>query len=78
VQLVMNQNMTGIVRLSVNANNFELKPTLINMIQLNQFKGSSQKDASTYLASSLDLCNVIKFNEVSDDAVNFKLFHFSL
>ena len=35
-------------------------------------------DPNAYLANFSEICNTIKFNGVSDDAVKFRLFPFSL
>ena len=36
---VVNENYSGIRRQTINANNFELKPALINMVEQNQYGG---------------------------------------
>ena len=42
-KLVVNDNYLGIQRQAINANNFELKPALINMVQQNQYGGLSHE-----------------------------------
>ncbi|XP_073056868.1 uncharacterized protein [Primulina eburnea] len=41
---VINAHYSGIARGTINANNFELKPALINMVQQNQFAGTATAD----------------------------------
>ena len=36
---IVNKNYSGIRRQTINANNFELKPALINMVEQNQYGG---------------------------------------
>ncbi|KAA3483463.1 RING-H2 finger protein ATL63 [Gossypium australe] len=69
-------NLTGaessIVRPAIAANNFELKPNTIQMIQ--QF----DEDPNTHLANFLEFCDTFKINGVSDNAIRLRLFPFSL
>lgn len=69
---------TSIARLAINANNFEIKPSLIQMIQQNQFEGHSMEDPNANSANFSKICDTIKLNGVSDDAIKFRLFPFSL
>ena len=59
-------NATGsqisIVRPIVNANNFEIKPALIQMIQQDQFGCNSTEDPNAYSANFPKICNTMKFN----------------
>ncbi|XP_075481081.1 uncharacterized protein LOC142521777 [Primulina tabacum] len=41
---VINNHYSGIARGTINANNFELKPALIDMVQQNQFAGTATSD----------------------------------
>ncbi|KAI3451360.1 hypothetical protein Pfo_008025 [Paulownia fortunei] len=77
-QPTMNQNYSGIARQPINANNFELKPALISMVQQNQFGGSAVEDSNAHLAMFLEICDTIKMNGVPDDAIRLRLFPFSL
>ena len=70
---------SSIVRPIIAANNFELKPNTIQMIQqFLQFDGLQYEDPNTYLANFLEFCDTFKINGVSDDAIRLRLFPFSL
>lgn len=75
---VINNNYSGIARQTINANNFELKPTLINMVQQNQFGGSPLEDPNIHLAMFLEVCDSVKINGVSEDTIRLRLLPFSL
>lgn len=60
------------------ANNFELKPALISMVQHNQFSGSAMESPHTHIRNFLEYCNTMKFNGVSFDVIRLQMFPFSL
>jgi len=60
------------------ANNFELKPTLISMVQQSQFGGTPLEDLKLHLSMFLEGCDTLKLNGVSSDAIRLRLFPFSL
>ncbi|XP_024021315.1 uncharacterized protein LOC112091556 [Morus notabilis] len=74
---VVNENYSGIQRQQVNANNFELKPALVNMVQQNQY-GGLPHDPNIHLATFLEICDTVKINGVSAEIIRLKLFPFSL
>ena len=47
------------------------------MIQQNQFGGNSIEDPNAHLANFSEICDTIKFNGVSNDAIKFWLHPFS-
>uniref|UniRef100_A0A803PJA6 Retrotransposon gag domain-containing protein n=1 Tax=Cannabis sativa TaxID=3483 RepID=A0A803PJA6_CANSA len=75
---VVNKNLTGIANPVIAANNFELKPALINMVQQNHFGGLATKDPNIHLAIFLEVCATMKMNGLIDDAIKLRLFPFSL
>ena len=73
----MNENNSGIRRQTINANNFELKPALISIVQQAQFSGSPLDDPNI-LAMFLEICDIVKMNGVTKDTIRLRLFPFSL
>ncbi|XP_075486381.1 uncharacterized protein LOC142525987 [Primulina tabacum] len=70
---------SSITRPTVEANNFELKPSIIQMIQYQvRFGGSQTEDPNAHLDGFLSICDTIKFNGVSTNAIRLRLFPFSL
>ena len=68
----------SIVAPPIAANNFELKPSLINMVQRNQFGGAEHEDPQLHLDMFLEICELVKLNGVPADAIKLKLFPFTL
>ena len=60
---------TSIVRPTVNANNFKIKHGLIHMMQQAQFTEENSEDPNEQLANFLDICDTIKINGASEDAI---------
>ena len=69
---------SSIVRPPIPANNFEIKPALLHLVQQDQFGGSDLEDPNLHIASFLQLCDTIKMNGVPEDAIRLRLFPFSL
>ena len=59
------------------AHNFEPKLALISMVQQAQFGGSLMEDPNLHLSIFLEVCDTLKLNGVSIDAIRFQLFPFS-
>ncbi|KAF5477447.1 hypothetical protein F2P56_004087 [Juglans regia] len=78
VRPVVNDNYSGIRRQTINANNFELKPALISMVQQAQFSRSPLDDPNIHLAMFLLICDTVKINGVTGDTIRLRLFPFSL
>ena len=68
----------GITIPPIAANNFELKPALIFMVQQSQFGGSLMEDHNLHLSVFLEVCDTLKINGASIDAIRLRLFPFSL
>ena len=74
----VNDNYFGIQCQPINANNFELKSALINMVQQNQYEGLPHEDPHVHLATFLEITNTVKMNGVTKDVITMRLFPFSL
>ncbi|KAK8694553.1 hypothetical protein V6N13_072101 [Hibiscus sabdariffa] len=61
------------------AEHFELKPVMFNMLNTrSQFGGSPAENARQHLKSFLEICNSFKIHGVSNDVLKLKLFPYSL
>ena len=63
---------------AVNDNDFELKPSLIAMVQQNQFTGHPTENPSQHLGRFLRIANSIKLSGVKPEVIQLQLFPFSL
>jgi len=68
----------GITIPPIAAHNFELKPALISMVQQSQLGGSPMEDLNFHLSVFLEVCDMLKTNGASTDAIQLHLFSFSL
>ena len=66
----------GIVALTIANNNFEIKPSIIQMVQNNQFGGLQGEDPYAHILTFLNVCATFKINGVTDDAIRLRLFPF--
>ena len=57
---------------------FELKSSLINLVQATQFSLKAHEDASAHLQNFLEIGSTIHINEVDKDVILLRLFPFSL
>jgi len=78
VTLGAHSQTPGITIPPVAAHNFELKPALISMVQQSQFGGSPMEDPNLHLSVFLEVCDTLKINGASADAIHLRLFPFSL
>ncbi|KAL5540746.1 hypothetical protein UlMin_044069 [Ulmus minor] len=53
---------SGIRRPTIQANNFEIKPSFITMVQANQFGGMSKDDPNSHISYFLEVCELFKHN----------------
>ena len=65
-------------RPAIQANNFELKPITIQLLQGIQFHRLAHEDPNAHILNILEVCDTVKYNRVSDDAIRLRLFPFSL
>ena len=59
---MMNEDYSGIRHQPIAANNFELKPMLINMVQHQQFGSGPSEDPNGHLSNFFQLCGTSKMN----------------
>ncbi|XP_073137043.1 uncharacterized protein [Henckelia pumila] len=70
---------SNIVRPAVQANTFELKPSIIQMIQMQvRFGRTPSEDLNAHLEQFLSICDTFKFNGLTSETVRLRLFPFSL
>ena len=62
----------------IEANNFELKPSLLTMVQQHQFTGHPSEDPNEHLGRFLRMSNIVKINKANQDVFKLQLFPFSL
>ena len=62
----------------IEANNFELNPALITMVQQHQFTGHPSEDHNEHLGSFMRMANTVKLNGVRPDIIKLQLFPFLL
>ena len=63
---------------AINANDFELQPALIIMVQQNQFAGHSTENPNEHLGRFLRIANSVILNGVKPEVIQLQLFPFSL
>ena len=61
-----------------NAQFYEIKHALLNLVMKEQFSGVSTDDAAAHLNNFVELCEMQKYKEVDGDIIKLKLFPFSL
>ena len=63
---------------AIEANNFELKPALITMVQQHQFTGHPSGDPNEHMRRFMRMANIVKLNRVRLEVIKLQLFPFSL
>ncbi|XP_061369917.1 uncharacterized protein LOC133312692 [Gastrolobium bilobum] len=75
---VFNRPNSSIVRPTVEANNFELKPSLISLVARAQYSGADEEDPHEFIDRFLMICDTTKHNGVPADAIRLRLFPFAV
>ena len=63
---------------AIEANKFELNPTLITMVQQQQFTGHPSEDPNEHMRRFMRMANIVKLNRVRLELIKLQLFPFSL
>ena len=74
----ISSSFEGIVAPAIANNNFEIKPSIIQMVQNNQFGGLQGEDPYAHILTFLNVCATFKINGVTDDTIRLRLFPFSV
>ena len=61
---VIQEEYSAVRQPTIEANNFELKPALITMVQQHQFTGHPTEDSNEHLGRFLRMVNTVKLNGV--------------
>ena len=69
---------TAIKRPPIQANNFELKSVTLQMLQNILFHGLPNENPNMHLTNFLEVCDTIKYNGVTEEALRLRLFPLSL
>ena len=74
----ISSNFSEIVAPTSANNNFEIKTSIIQMVQNNQFGGLQGEDPYAHILTFLNVCATFKINGVTDDAIRLRIFPFSV
>ena len=61
---IIQEEYSAVRQPAIEANNFELKPTLITMVQQHQFTGHPSEDPNEHIGRFLRMANIVKLNGV--------------
>ena len=75
---IIQEEYSRIRQPAIEANNFELKPTLITMVQQHQFTGHPSKDPNDHMGRFMRMANTVKLNGLRPEVIKLQLFPFSL
>ena len=75
---IIQEEYSAVRQPAIEANNFELKPVLITMVQHNQFTGHPTEDRNDHMGKFLRMANTVKLNGVRPEVIKLHLFPFSL
>ena len=62
----------------IQVNNFELKIVTLQMLQNIQFHGLPSENPNTHLTNFIEVCDTVKYNGVTKEALRLRLFPLSL
>ena len=75
---IIQEEYSAVRQPPIEPNNFELKRTLITMVQQHQLTGHPSEDPNEHLGRFMRMANTVKLNGVRLDVIKLQLFPFSL
>ena len=75
---IIQEEYSGVRQPAIEANNFELKLTLITMVQQHQFTSHPSEDPDEHMGRFMRMANTVKLNGVRPEVIKMQLFPFSL
>ena len=75
---IIQEEYSAVRQPTIEANNFDLKPILITMVQQHQFTGHPTEDPNEHMGRFMRMPNTIKLNGVRPEVIKLQLFPFSL
>ena len=75
---IIQEEYSTVRQLAIEANNFELKPAWITMVQQHQFTGHPSEDPNEHMGRFVRMANTVKLNGVRPEVIKLQLFLFSL
>ena len=77
-RLIIKDEYSTVRQPAIEANNFELKPSLITLVQQHQYTRHPSKDPNEHMGIFLRMANTVKLNGVRLEVIKLQLFPFSL
>ena len=78
LRLVIRDEYSAVRQPAIEANNFELKPAFIIMVQQHQYTGHLSEDPNEHMGRFMRMENTVKINGVRPEVIKLQLFPFSL
>ena len=73
---IIQEEYSAVRQPAIEANNFELKPTLITMVQQHHFTGHPSEDPNEHMGRFMRMVNTVKLNWVRQEVIKLQLFPF--
>ena len=77
---IIQEEYSAVRQPAIEANNFELKPTLITMVKQHQFTGHSSEDPNEHMGRFMRMANTVKLNGMRPEVIscNSSPFHLEI
>ena len=75
---IIRDEYSSLRQLAIEANNFELNPALITMVQQHQYTCHPSEDFNEHMGRFMRMANKVKLNGVKLEVIKLQLFPFSL